>query len=320
MHCRSRRMDGIGLALVLAVAACEGAGPSKSSDVSSGDVSGAAGASTACGEFATRWCARIEACAPGWIGMAFGNHRSYGDLATCRARVALACGGWVALSAGALNDTLVRGCAASTESATCADVIDVHLYHSAPRCIAGFGAGAVGSACVASFQCAAGYCSGVGDAGALGTCKEAAGGITYRSEHDVGGTCETSDQCFAPLSCESGSCVAPVVLGESCATRTCDASGYCDRSGAAPICHAWTVGKDGDACDTYGRSASGSAGRVCGPGLDCTNPNDMGNGHCAPYAAEGAACDGWAGPPCLYPAICFADRCTLPEDVTATTP
>lgn len=118
---------------------------------------------------------------------------------------------------------------------------------------------ALGASCVADAQCASGECS--------------AGG-----ESSDGGT----TLC--------GTCLPPIVLGQSCAaTQSCDPTAAC-TSGEDPTCVAITFGGVGVACD--GNETQ------CDRGLYC----DSLTGTCAEPGGAGAACN--EDEACTPPLVC----------------
>jgi hypothetical protein len=81
-----------------------------------------------------------------------------------------------------------------------------------------------------------------------------------------------------------------------------DANLYCDKTTST--------------CQTYTFAATGSA---CGTGIRCQAGATCIAKICVAPAADGAACDDTAGPPCLTPARCVANVCTISADAMCVT-
>ena len=138
------------------------------------------------------------------------------------------------------------------------------------------------------------------------TCTEALRTLTSgaRSACLGGEACDAAG-CAPGLPCGDDTCQRGPGLGEDCAETTCDRllglqcfDGKCERTASA---------EGGERC-------SGGVGGTpvgCVPGTECKNQNDLGDGECIAYAADGETCSAWEGPPCLFPANCVEGRCVI---------
>lgn len=211
----------------------------------------------------------------------------YATEADCRARTELACVDWSTLPGTAVTPLALTECTESITQAPCSDIRPV--FHSEselsasdlPYCLPD-GLLDGGAPCATGAQCQTRYCSAATDG--CGACTLP---IDFRiNEAHEGEPCTNPYDCASVLACEAGTCIQP-----SCATAGCLDSGY--------LCTGVTETTSHD----------------CPLGTHCVGQNDLGSGTCAPYAAEGAACDRYYGPPCQYPAQCANGTCLLPHEL-----
>ncbi len=303
-------------------------------------------AEAACTARATAECTLRDGCSNHWL-----ITRTYGDLATCIARLHDTCVASLAAPNTAITATIVQACATAYPSIACNDYLNGNLPAS---CLAQPGPGANGTACRYASQCQSGYCA-VNTGSACGACAappvagalcDGAGGVDGCGGHGMacvgasfdtaghcnalvpmGGTCDTTHECAAGLSCTPVATTAmnrtcqPAgsTLTTMCAQATnpgCDTAHGLTCNGMTHLCTAETLAQPGQAC---GINADGSF-TSCAAGGDCmgyvagTNPH----GVCRAAAADGAACDRHSGPFCRTPASCVvmgagtAGICQLP--------
>jgi len=309
-----------------------------SSTVVEGSTGGAT-SSDPCVDLAKASCAERDTCTNG-----VANLVRYGDVGTCEARSQLSCAHVLtAPNTGATNAT-VEACAASYATETCADWLS---GAATMACLPQAGSVANGKACAFNSQCASTYCATGRDV-ACGVCAElpkvgddcsATGECANRGLQCVSGTqkcaapvakdgaCDSDNPCASGLSCvgskqgqnpTKGACLlAGTMVGAACdpkrqtAARCENALGLvCD--GTTNKCVAAAMAAAGEPCGNVSGVRT-----ACKAGGQCVLPAGMSGaqaeGTCVAPAADGAACDTNAGPPCLSPAKCVvsADGGTL---------
>ncbi|HUJ57282.1 MAG TPA: hypothetical protein VLX92_02270 [Kofleriaceae bacterium] len=327
--------------LSLLVVACGGnAGHPQPTVDASATGRDAGDVAASCTALAQASCNLRQSCSDG------GNiTHSFGDMATCLQREALACR--LAMQAPDTGDTpdAVAACVAAYSTLGCADFFDNNL----PAACAPPGGRAAGQACAFASQCQSGYC-GHDKTASCGTCADppAVGApcrdascfrgqicdsrtLTCVSDELAGAACDNNTQpCGFALSCDGNSngsfgvCTAQTgTLGESCSGTpevNCDtkANLSCTGPAGSRTCEIATYAADGQPCGAQpdgnvscaaGGECYGAAGTIALAGAP---------GTCKAAAPDGAACDLEVGPPCLTPARCVVSGggsqgvCTLP--------
>jgi hypothetical protein len=319
-----RTAGGALLAVGAVILAACGACSSSSANTAGGGDGGGGGtdsaveagpsASQACNDFAASLCARLEACTP------FALTVAYGDVGTCTTRSALLC--TTALGAGGtlVTPTQMEGCAQAVAAETCDESMD----NAQPSACAVPGSLADGTACGSHAQCQSGYCKL--SAGTLcGKCTPHAGaGAQCTVDPDCqatlvcnsgtciapaqsGAACSATQPCLRTLTCIGGKCATPLAAGTACSAATdCDASKgvYCNTQ--TKKCEQTQISAAGQPCGIVNASLA-----ACSGGASCAGIKN-GQGTCHPPAADGAPC----GPDiyCVAPAVCTSTaRCTVPN-------
>lgn len=171
----------------------------------------------------------------------------------------------------------------------------------------------LGSACNIDAECAGpAYCTSIEEAMCPGTCAARVGS---------GMPCSRSEGCESGLTCESGSCQAPVAEGGACegdTMRACEFGLACIGSdGATPgTCRdpaTLFTAADGATCNPMG-------GPLCTGDLSCT-VETLGAGgvtfQCSPPVTSGAACRPGIPDPCPDDEYC-ADIDPMMGDIDGT--
>jgi hypothetical protein len=318
-----RRAGGAFLAgATLLLAACGGCTSSNGSSSSGTDGGGGADvvveagptAIDACTAFATAFCARLEACTP------FALQVAYGDVNTCAQRGALLCIPALSANGATVTPTQMEACAQAVQAENCDEVLD----NPQPSACDVPGTLPVGAVCGSHAQCQSTYCRLT--AGTLcGTCTAHSG---------AGAQCQLDADCAASLICNGGTCVGPAPLGSTCgATQPCMRSlsclgGKCQPPGATGASCASAADCDaahGVYCNTQTNKCAqtqvAATGQPCGivngNAIACSGGDSCGKvvnyqGTCHQTAGDNAVC----GPDiaCLPPAVCISTaRCTLPN-------
>lgn len=309
-----------------------------------GGTGGGPSAAEACAALEKAACQKSDACTNNLATLL-----RYGDEATCETRAALGCEAALAAAGTSQTPTSFAGCGDAISSETCTDYLD---NHSPDACVPKPGALDAGKACAFNAQCQSTFCKtdpntacGVcapapkaGDAcldtaqcGRELLCVKAAGATAGTCQAPVasGGMCDkgtsacgTGLSCVGPMAGGPGTCQPEgTKVGDACDSKKKDAPG-CDSAlglycpiGAGAKCAAVKEAKAGEACGIVGTDVV-----VCTAGAACIRPMGMTQGTCVAPAADGAACDTAAGPPCLSPARCVltdpkgtAGKCQLPD-------
>lgn len=280
------------LAPGLLFAACSGSGP-RSGETDAHETTDAD--ADACAQFARALCARRFECIPHAFAVGHGFGDAFGTENTCVERTSLACASWQALPGTRATAEPLLACAQELAALPCRTSTHT-LTHSAGGCDLTAGSFAAGLGCEQYVQCQSEECR-------AGVCAEPSAEAPAPEPGDPCGT----GGCGDDLVCFEDLCTPPALEGEPCgpdlpacapyAELTCD-----DASVCAP--HPTTSG----AC---GARAGGLEYRACAEG-ECVGRNDFGLGHCQAYAEDGETCEAFAGPACLYPALCVDDRCQVP--------
>jgi hypothetical protein len=277
----------------------------------------------ACTDLANARCAKRQSCTNG-----AGITRTYGDMTTCLAREKLACGNALAAPSQGNSPAGSESCSTTIATVACADFLS---GNATSACIF-TGKLADGASCAFAGQCQSGYCTnekltqcGTCGAAPTGSCETTACArgqecvtdttamvMTCQTPGAMGAACNKDTPCAADLSCVGatkttmGSCQPSVAtLGGTCDPRNATSAGcdgtqglFCEATTKTCINIAFAV--DGMPC---GLLADGSFAGCAGGGL-CVEATGANMGTCKAPAADGAACDTVAGPPCLSPAKC----------------
>ena len=269
----------------------------------------------ACSDTAAAYCAKVQSCAPIFLQIV------YGDLATCTARLKLACAPSLAAPGTSQTAARIDACAAALGSASCDSVFGGKICGTMPGTLAN------GAACVDSNQCMSAYCNrGNGGCGAcsaqpaLGAaCDGDCGTSGYQCDSKVcvsyvplHGPCDGQlHKCTPGLYCskQSQSCEAPLPAGAACTPNADPPCNLLDGHFCHPInkvCAEIKYAAAGQSCgyvmpDFY----------LCSGSSTCQGAQGAQSGTCLAPAADGAACDAQKGPACLPPALCSNGLCRI---------
>ncbi len=291
---------------------------------------GGTSADKACSDLAAARCNKRQTCSNG-----ASINRTYGDMNTCLMREKQQCLSALAAKGTGNSPDHAEQCVTAMAGESCDDWFN----GNPPAACVNTGTLADSTGCAFPGQCSSTYCNGDKNA-ACGTCgtAPAAGADCTTSLCARGLTCDTTPGTMGmAMTCVAeGSAGAmcsraqPCAAGFTCIGATATAMGTCTASATMV----------GAACDATFRTGTGCAGDLglwcnamtsqctaiafAGPGQPCGEGTDgnltdcSGGGQCvgstfgrtpvlgtckAP-AADGAACDTAAGPPCLAPAKC----------------
>jgi hypothetical protein len=316
-------------------------------------------AEQACADSAHAQCEKHDACSNG-----FSNPLRYGDEPTCEARTKANCLALEVAPGTSSTPETTEACATAYATTwTCTEYLDDVLPAGCVATGGKVAMGspcAFNTQCESTF-CALGStavcgtcqpppavgapCEVAGDCGHDLACGKAAGATTgtCAAYVAVSGACDDTHPCDARLACV-GSVAATMTMG-TCMTQGAVVGAACDNSRKTMANCDATLGL---ACIPTGPGAKGvgscqAIGLVAGMSIcgSIGNPTTMvtdcqagglcvkamasdKTGTCAAPAADGAACDSVAGPPCLTPAKCVpatadggtAGTCMLPGSVT----
>jgi hypothetical protein len=304
------------------------AGTGVGGGVGGGGAGGTAAAPTvaeACEQFASTLCNRLNGCAP------FVAQISYGDMATCKARVMLGCTRDLTVPDSNQTTTGMVTCARDANNATCADLLANKFPTS---CQIKPGNRINGEGCGSPWQCVSTHCER--NSADCGVCAARAA---------AGGTCTMDEGCTLGLVCGAGRCVAPGAPGAACsAMAPCRSDLYCSTptsTCATPLPLGATCMGDTGACDlrqgvscnifgspqkcemvaaAKGGDACGIVGNVLTLCIAFNNCNGLSliplstMGTCPNPAGDGQACNDNVH--CLPPANCVGGLCRLPSSST----
>jgi hypothetical protein len=285
---------------------------SSSSSSSSG---GNATAAEACAALGASVCAKVNECSQFLLEL------TYGDIATCEARIALGCPSVFDSLGSTTTPDDMAACAEAYSTVSCNDLYGRKLP---PGCTFPPGTQANGMACGREVQCASGHCSNEGELCGVCAAPLAVGGACKSSNDcepslfcaqgkcavagDVGATCDAAAPCITGIPCSGGKCVEPLGPGQTCdmAAPNCDTlQGLgCNMMG---ICQKVKLAGPGEACGLQGTDYI-----ACKGGGFCKTMMN-GAGTCVAPAADGAACDEVMGPRCLPGARCSSGKCVLAD-------
>ncbi|MFO0749111.1 MAG: hypothetical protein U1F43_26130 [Myxococcota bacterium] len=178
-----------------------------------------------------------------------------------------------------------------------------------------------GAACVHPYQCRSGACSRRFDE-ACGVCATPlAAGATCANDAQCGSAaaciadtctrfgergadCDDAHPCFPHDACIAGTCAVATARDAACASLV----GECDLQGAALVCDLGSL-----TCQPVEWVPAGAdCGVRDGHNLVCESSECLPSplfGTCVAHAADGAACDPDAGPPCAFHAACIDGAC-----------
>jgi hypothetical protein len=256
------------------------------------DSSGSADAPTACSAVADAICAKGQTCGP------FAISAVYGDVATCRNRVAQGCLSTIGAPSSSATAMSTTACAQSIAALSC-NTVSRGDFGAACRAVPG--ALTLGAACGDDSQCASTFCARAGDA-ICGICAAP----TAAGDPCVRGSCSAGTVCPAGQS----TCITPVPgqVGAACtALEQCDLGHMVGCNTLSGRCIALTLAQAGGACGA--NSIVPTSYAVCPASGTCSAAI---GGTCSAAAADGATCSTTTSPGCMSPARCVGGRCTLP--------
>ncbi len=273
---------------------------------------------------ASAYCTRLFACQPHDAAIDYTNAN------VCTQRELLRITKATAAAGASTSSAILTGCAVAIAAATC----DAVHYGGPPRCYFAAGGRPSGKACAWDSQCqgkvcvrkgaeTCGTCGSEGQAGdtcSPGTCTaglacvfdEQAKKFLCRPRSKVGEPCNAGVKyepvCGYGLVCDGAKCAPAGALASPCPAGGCDHDLGLDCHKQTKVCTAIPMGAAGASCSVNG--IGHDLFKECQDGL-CLNRNDMGNGTCMAYAADGGKCGAWSGPACRVPAVCVAGVCTV---------
>ncbi|HMF44294.1 MAG TPA: hypothetical protein VKQ32_26660 [Polyangia bacterium] len=288
-------------------------------------------ADSACADLAAKRCTQRSMCSalPGSNDPGASLVRTYGDMATCKSREALACRNGMAAKGTGNSPSKAESCVAAFGTYTCQDFFD----NNPPAACAVTGTLANASPCTFNGQCQSGYCQGTKNS-MCGACADspAAGADCSTSTCGHNQRCVAQDQTCEDVVSMGGACDAthPCDNGLACFGDTATTMGTCEPAGTnvGAACGGGTM----PGCDnTLGLYCAGATGsKTCaaitfvGDGMPCGLMSDgtrvgckagecftatgvVGNsdmGTCKADVDAPNACDTMLGPRCLAPARC----------------
>lgn len=269
----------------LSLTGCDGAGDGSGGGGSGGGGGGSGGGPSvgeACARLSSAVCGQIDGCSP------FLMQVTYGDAATCEARLAARCDDPTELEASNLTAADIDACAAEYEARTCDD-----LYAGAPSACRVPGDKDAGATCATAAECKSNTCLTPAE-GSCGECvTPLAEGATCAAATDVcgtglycnsatmkcekpaasGETCGAEKLCASGLSCNDGKCGALQGNGASCANgETCDLAAGVICFALDGTCRKVSVAKLGESCgydDATGEISTCEADARCGDDFTC---------------------------------------------------
>ncbi|MBE7486067.1 MAG: hypothetical protein HS104_39615 [Polyangiaceae bacterium] len=292
---------------------------------------------TACTELAAAWCEAGGRC----LSETF--RASYGDVATCVARRAELCER-TRFGAGSSDSPRgVRECAQAwgDSSKDCSGWLRAEVGRNPPKACTTKGKLLADEPCLEDSQCQSGSCARA--RGACGTCS---------TPREFGASCFDDEDCAATLVCRQGMCTTFSELnqecgpGVACSPELACVGGKCSKrlgesapctSGEEDPCELWPrqlVCREGTqkgvgVCVPYEwrslHDACGPSpiGAQCLPGLVCQTrsdglPDSPVTQTCVPVVEDRLACGVRevrhpSGGPCRAPAVCFQNRCQIPD-------
>lgn len=275
---------------------------------------------SACAAYAEASCARYAACST------FAVPQSFGDAATCQARLKLQCTLQMAVPSTGMTAATVSACARALPSATCGALAG----RTVPECTFK-GTIINGAKCSQREQCQSGSCRiASGTCGVCAAVLAAGQACTYSYECARGFTCSSSvcrawgtagqacsdtQPCSPELYCHAGTCALPISTPGAACTPTewgsCNELNGLTCKDASAVCAQLRLASPGQACGTVAGDEV-----LCSGGGDCQVASGATRGICLAPAADGAACDTTRGVRCLAPATCTNKICVLPSSPT----
>jgi hypothetical protein len=311
-----RALRGALLACGVLALACAAGGGCDSKDRVRDDSPRRKGASAkevlgrpACEAYAEGYCRGLFRCDPSWF------FRGYGDPARCEEAIQRYCS--LELNAPSTGDTedIIRACADGYGKTSCDD----WSVRKFPSSCEPPGKLVDGASCGMHAQCENYLCrkaSGTalcgrcdsephaGDPCALSSCER---GLVCRSgicakPSALGAICGSDVDCIGALSCRFGTCKEPAKLGEKCDPMWSGALGCASKRGERCVdgkCIPGEFKRPGDACTSMTQCAGGHC--------------DLATAKCVFRPSLGEPCDLTHDESCLYPLICSAGKCSLPD-------
>jgi hypothetical protein len=276
----------------------------------------------ACTAFAEARCQKLDACTGG-----NGVNIRFGSAQVCNARHKISCIKGLEADGTGTTVAATNACAAALAGESCDAYFD---GPPAAACAVAMGTRAAGAGCITNAQCASSFCAqppdlqcglcaptpqsgdscaATGDCGYLACGSKSNVCVPYGT---AGVACDKDHPCHSTFTCVGsgggvmGTCkVSKTQVGDACedaATLVADCNHdlglRCDDTTFKCVTYQYATA--GQAC---GKLNGGKT--LCTGGSECEIPKGMSAGFCVAAAADGAACDTKAGPPCLRPAKCI---------------
>lgn len=259
-----------------------------------GSGGGSGGSGSGCADYASKFCAEIQTCAPGLLQIL-----GFGDLSGCQKAYAASCNASLAAPGSAWTAALAEQCGNGYDGMSCTTFLGEGGIPTA--CLVRGGTVANGGPCSTPWQCASGRCSLTNFVG-CGTCVAVVPlGQPCTPNEFLGGTCADNLVCaLTPASGTSTVCAAAATMGGACAdSAVCPVNGYCDL-GTHVCTRLPAVGQSCDAslmyyCDPVATGAlcdatTSTCLAITTPSSDGGCGPDGGAGTCPPAAGDGGAC------------------------------
>jgi hypothetical protein len=271
-------------------------------------------------------CERQSTCDPHAFVYYF-----YEDVDTCTQRESLLCPALLALPNTSFHGAAITSCTDDLENGSC-DVFNGPLFGACATAFRGTLQG--GDSCVDDFQCDSGSCAVPQVGPAYFRCGRCAPLVA------AGAKCNAKDVCDVGLHCAGHVCTPPKMLGDSCVNvadcnvglacldgfcahpraegdvcsndHECNQSDlqYCEQT--SQTCKPIPLPYWNGTCQELFSDGTEVDYPYCRAGFYC-NVDELGNGKCAPYVADGDTCAGSKYDPCFPPAQCTADICQIAE-------
>lgn len=273
----------------------------------------------AASDAANVYCARVQACAPAYLTL------GYGDLATCEASFKAQLLSSLGAPGSSTTAAQIEACVAVFPQTSCSDLL---VGKSPAPCQTMPGQLAAGAACAVDSQCVGtrcrvapgalcGTCTSPADAGAgCGITGDCQPGLTCQNGSCVaygneGTPCSTTLPCRPDLGCVGGTCGTPSPTGTTCASSTeCNQlqGDFCNP--ITLVCQQVTFVQPGSMCGLV----SNQLVLCVGPGSYCEGDNAAPYvGTCEAHANDGASCDADAGRLCDEVSVCSGGTCQVPD-------
>jgi len=295
---------------------------------------------SACADYASKLCAEIQACEPGFFPF-FG----FADISGCRGVYAASCNDSLVAPHSGFTASVAEQCGGAYSGMDCTTFRGQGGIPVA--CVIRGGTVANGDPCSTPWQCASGRCS-LGNLGQCGTCVPAVPLGQPCSTNDLlGSACADNLVCAVTATSGTASvCAAAVSMGGACADpAVCPEDGYCDttthvctklpalgESCAADEIYLCDPTQTGATCDSTTSTCVAitvaSSGEPCGVLADsyascsgtCDTAPDGGAGTCTPSDTDGGSCSPSEAclPNCADPAGCANLVCAGTVDAAAS--